>query len=380
MFYKNAIMYKLTEPIALSAEELSGALEAFKFTPCKSLEPMRYGFVPPIKGGSDFVHAANGCIAICAQQEDKILPASAINEALEKKVAAIFESESRKVHRKERQELKDELIFSMLPQAFTKNSRTYAYIDTRDDIIYVDASSPKKAEDLISALREAFGSLPCLPIGSVNSPATAMTNWVRNDCAPENFLIGDDGELHANKSDRIIRCKKQDMQEEVITTHIDSGMSVRKLAVSWKEGISFTLTDDLYLKKLVFDDKLIESANDRRAETWAEQFDADFIIMTGELRNLKNELLAACGGIREYELLDEPPAGKAQAADGTEDYSDSLYDDAKSHVRETGIATISSLQRCLRVGYNRAARLMDLLENDNIVSKPDHSGGREVIA
>ena len=58
---------------------------------------------------------------------------------------------------------------------------------------------------------------------------------------------------------------------------------------------------------------------------------------------------------------------------------DSVYEDAVRIVVESGKASTSLLQRRLRVGYGRAARLIDMMEKDGIVSSPDGSRPREVI-
>ncbi|MFA5678543.1 MAG: DNA translocase FtsK 4TM domain-containing protein [Pseudomonas sp.] len=64
--------------------------------------------------------------------------------------------------------------------------------------------------------------------------------------------------------------------------------------------------------------------------------------------------------------------------DGEED--DPLYDEAVRFVTESRKASISSLQRKLKVGYNRAARMIESMEMAGVVSSPDHSNSREVIA
>ncbi|HEY0703621.1 MAG TPA: DNA translocase FtsK [Candidatus Acidoferrales bacterium] len=67
------------------------------------------------------------------------------------------------------------------------------------------------------------------------------------------------------------------------------------------------------------------------------------------------------------------------AADGGEEVDDDLYQDAVRVVCEMGRASTSTLQRRLRVGYGRAARLIDLMEKDGIVGPPDGSKAREVL-
>lgn len=63
---------------------------------------------------------------------------------------------------------------------------------------------------------------------------------------------------------------------------------------------------------------------------------------------------------------------------GVEEY-DELYDQAVAFVSEQGQASISSVQRRLRVGYNRAARMIEMMEHDGIVGPADGSKPREVI-
>lgn len=58
---------------------------------------------------------------------------------------------------------------------------------------------------------------------------------------------------------------------------------------------------------------------------------------------------------------------------------DALYIRARVYVKETSRASISALQRELRIGYNRAARLIERLEEDGVVTEMNSSGGREVI-
>ena len=64
----------------------------------------------------------------------------------------------------------------------------------------------------------------------------------------------------------------------------------------------------------------------------------------------------------------------------SEGESDPLYDEALAFVTKTRKASISSVQRKLRVGYNRAARLIEQMEESGVVSEMGHNGSREVLA
>ncbi|CAM3800660.1 DNA translocase FtsK [Rheinheimera salexigens] len=69
-----------------------------------------------------------------------------------------------------------------------------------------------------------------------------------------------------------------------------------------------------------------------------------------------------------------------ESLEGDDDESDVLYDQAVAFVTETRRASVSGVQRKFRIGYNRAARLVEQMERSGIVSGPGNNGNREVMA
>ncbi|MEQ3636974.1 DNA translocase FtsK 4TM domain-containing protein [Alcanivorax sp.] len=78
--------------------------------------------------------------------------------------------------------------------------------------------------------------------------------------------------------------------------------------------------------------------------------------------------------------LNAPMPGMESAGEGSDDENDPLYDDAVAIVTESRRASISSVQRKLKIGYNRAARLVEAMEMAGVVTEAGNNGQREVIA
>ncbi|MGG8129935.1 hypothetical protein PGN77_11460 [Klebsiella aerogenes] len=64
----------------------------------------------------------------------------------------------------------------------------------------------------------------------------------------------------------------------------------------------------------------------------------------------------------------------------TDSYSDPLLEDAIKFVLDTARPSISSIQRQFRIGYNRAAHIIEAMESKGIVSAPRHDGTRAITA
>jgi len=294
MWFKNLYFFTFTRPFELSEDQLEKHLAEHLFTPCGSTEQSHFGWVNALgKHGQSTVHSANGNFLICARKEEKILPAPVIKDMIEAKVAQLEVEQARSATKKEREQFKEDIIFELLPRAFSRVTDTHAYINAEHNLIVVNSGSRGKAEDLLALLRKVIGTLPVTSVSPETAPDELMTDWLNEKSIGDNFTLGMEAEFHALGDDgAVVRVKNQDLDSDEIKTHLDADKYVVKLALEWDEAMSFILCDDLAIKRLKFFDVLQEQNDDIDSDDVVAKIDADFALMAGEINRLINDLLS----------------------------------------------------------------------------------------
>ena len=299
LLFKNLVIYRFTQPFTLSGMELEEKLQESRFRPCGSQDMSTYGFVGALgKTSKALVHENNDCLLFCAAREEKILPATVINDAVQERVEQIEQEQDRQIFSKERRSIKDDIIMELLPKAFTHQKFTRAYIDRRKGWLVVNTASFRQAEDLTSCLRGCLGSLPIAPPITKNQPCSVMTEWLDTHQPPDAFTICNSCELREPGEDGgTIIARDEDLNTDVIHQHLLSGKQVTKLHIDWRETLHGHLTDDLRFMRLKMADVFHEQLDAENCETLQQQLDSDFAMMSGTLRHFLSELIEAFGGI-----------------------------------------------------------------------------------
>jgi S-DNA-T family DNA segregation ATPase FtsK/SpoIIIE len=100
------------------------------------------------------------------------------------------------------------------------------------------------------------------------------------------------------------------------------------------------------------------------------------LVSPGEIKRIVDFLKGQGKPLYDESILEER---KAKEAEGDEEDFDEKYDEAVAFVAETGQASISLIQRRFRIGYNRAARIVEKMEEQGIVGPSDGVKPREVL-
>ncbi|MCK5720477.1 MAG: recombination-associated protein RdgC [Thiomargarita sp.] len=299
MWFKNLHIFRFLKPIQINAEELNEKLSQINFYPCGKMDMESVGWVSPLGSNNDsLVHSANNCFVVTTRLEEKILPASVIREFVNEKAEEIEMQQMRKVGRKEKNNIREEVLHDLVPRAFSRSNYLSAYIDATNAWLIIDTPNRKKAESFASFLRQTIGSLPVTSPKMQKLPAQVMTQWLVNESeCPPDFELGNACILSDKDHEgAIVNCKRQDLLAEEMQGHLEADKQVTRVALEWQDRLSFTLDDELVIRQLKPLD-LIDSERDESGEETPEQrFDSDFAMMTLELANLIKRIFELFGG------------------------------------------------------------------------------------
>ncbi|WP_153717653.1 recombination-associated protein RdgC [Eikenella corrodens] len=294
MWFKQCKAYRLPE--TPDAAVLAAALDEHRFAPPCGLDWFADGFAVPQPFGDELVFAANKTLGISLKREERVLPGAVIKTVLDEKIAKIEAEEARKVGRKERQELKEQIVDELLPRAFTRASRTDAVLI--DGYLLINQTG-NKAETLLSHLREALGGLRALPTITRRSVSELMTQWLLRGEADGQFELDDYVALvGAGDMGAEIRIKREDVTAEEVVQHVKCGKRVVELGLVWRESVVLVLTQDLTFKRIGYLDHLREDTQSQ-GDSSADVVAASQIIMTHALTSMLDELIIMLGGLQD---------------------------------------------------------------------------------
>lgn len=294
-FLKNVCIYRLSRDFKLDPETLEKQMAEFAFSPCGSQDMSRRGWVN-VTPEKLFIEHEDSFL-LCCQHQVKIIPNPVINDAVAERVAKIEADQGRKIRRIERLSIKDEVLHTLLPRAFSKNTSNYVWVDVAHQLVFVEATSARVAEDLLGLLRKTLGSLPVVPLMMATPIELTITEWLKKSAMPAGYAAGSEAVLKAIlENGGALRVSKQDLLSDEITTHIDAGKLATTLALDWQKRITFRLADDMTIKAIHYADDLRDQNDDIEREDIHSRMVADFILFKAEFGALLASLIDVLGG------------------------------------------------------------------------------------
>ena len=368
---KNAIVYKASLP---AIEAMAAHAAEVPFTPVPETMVNSYGFTPVVQTG-ELVTPIEGGYAMSVRYDEKILPQSVVKKLIAERAAAAEEESGVQLDKEAYGALKEKVMAELISKALVKTSVVTLFYHPETRLLIVPTTSKHMAGVAIALLIKACGAVETTTIHVSDLKGgltTRLTNYVEGDeQAFDGFKVGDSCLLKLKSQKASFDLDNLDTARQGIREALGAGMSCERMELE-HGTMSFKLTKDFQLRGIDFFGELTEAEEQERE-------DYDFAMLWRCEASIQLlQLVAAINAMCQLFGYKEG-AEKAGEQRAEEEIEDDLYAEAVAFVRETQRGSISSVQRKLLIGYNRAARMIERMEREGIVSPMKNDGSREVI-
>lgn len=295
--FKNLLVYRIAADWSTTVAAVEENLAKAVFIACGATQAMSSGWTwPRGVAHGPLLEVVGGQWLLKLMVEQKVLPATVVKRRSEELAAHIEQTTGHKPGKKQMKEIKDEAILQLLPLAFTKQAAMNVWLNPAQGLLMIDASSPARADDVVTQLVKAFDGLSVALLQTTESAAAVMAEWLVSGEPPHAFSVDRECELKSSDEMKsVVRYSRHALDIDEVRQHIASGKVPTKLALTWQGRVSFLLTDTMQIKKITFLDGVFEGQGASKAGK-EEAFDADAAIATGELGRLIPDLIEALGG------------------------------------------------------------------------------------
>jgi len=293
------MVYRIVAGWQATAEQVEDSLDAARFAECGATQALSMGWVEPrgIAHGP-LVEVVGEHWLLKLMIEQRVLPGSVVRRRVDELAERIEQETGRKPGKKAKKDLKEQVTQELLPQAFTKQGAIRVWIAPATGLLMLDAGSASKADEVVTLLIQSLEGLSLQLVQTAESPAVCMSAWLLDGVPPEGFSIDRECELKSgDEMKSVVRYARHALDIDEVRQHLQSGKAPTKLAMSWRDRVSFMLTDTFQIKKISFLDLVFEG---RDKPSKDEAFDADAAIATLELSQLIPQLIDGLGGEHDF--------------------------------------------------------------------------------
>ncbi|HET6629621.1 MAG TPA: recombination-associated protein RdgC [Woeseiaceae bacterium] len=296
--FRNVRFFRIDIAWPDSEQSLSEQLASAAFTPCGPWSERSAGFEPPT-GDPDGLLARRieGADLLRLRSQARLLPAAAIDDALEVRLEEWRQRMQAEPSSRERRKLKAQTRDELLPKALLKSQRTRGFVIASERLLAVDTLSDARTEQFLEHLRAALGTFDAVPLTYERPFADLLTRIFLGD-PPRGFVLGRECRMcDASDTKASIRCADMDLADPAVRRHVREGMRLTHLEIEFENVMRCTIDEKGGIAKL----KLVgsEVADDLADEDPLARLDAEFALLTGTLRQLVNALKQVLGGYEE---------------------------------------------------------------------------------
>lgn len=249
---KNTQIFKAVLP--QSTEQLAKHLEELPYGEIQDTHFYRDSFIPnPITG--ELVTPFTDGYSFIMRRDEKVIPPSTLNEEVNKAVASLEAEYGRKATRKERSDIKDDVLVTMLPRAFTKPKFITCLYLTGSNYLIVDTSSAVMASAVVRNLVKVCGSVKTTTIhisDIKNGLATRLKRYITEsefDVFGAGLQVGSEIKLSKPSTGEVIQYSGVDpITDSQLEENLEEGFIVEHVRFAYGDGlVQFTLNKQFRL-------------------------------------------------------------------------------------------------------------------------------------
>ncbi len=416
MIFTEASIYRLFE-FKHSLEELNEKLSKHRYSPIGDASTFAGGFINPMDPVLEEQAIQLGHLFGFAYrvEEKKVAPAK-VHELTRKRIKELEEKGSA-ITKQLESDIEDSARKELLRLEVPSVHVVTGFIDAKQNWLYLNTKSGKLCDYALGAMRKMIGSFRLMPARTAKNPSTILSNHLCREgvSLAKGLNVDFEGKLKA-------------VGEKASQKVTFDGIGLYENELAVLDGMDI-IEADLYLDKSVGEDDFQRwsfkfhtkkgdqpyqlskishiplSQDDYSGFGNGDQdtyYNADWLLTADLLHSLNQALGDSFGGFNDFEDK-EKPEGESVTPDKdgvvwlseiqkaaskglpegvtvtVGEVGQSLYSQAKALVISEQRASVSMLQRAFKIGYNRAAELIEKMEVQGVVTAPSHNGLREVL-
>lgn len=252
---------------------------------------------------SGFSTKPGDALMIMYYREEKVIVASDVKRRVSEKIAEIEENEMRKVYAKERNQMREEIVAKILPNAQARYwTVPIAFLSC--GLILVGGIG-KRADQALAELREVLGTLPLLPVHTEYPVHLALTqlakmqgDYTDADQDFSGFRITDDFQMQElEQHPPIARMKRTDVNMESVQSLLENKVMTHA-NLSWKGQVSFKLDPKMAVRRVRMDDSAFidDGAEEAEEVDYSGAMHASNLIELGILASFFEAFIQFLGG------------------------------------------------------------------------------------
>jgi len=292
--FRNLRFYRVHSAWPESESAVAARLQSREFKPCGPYSERSAGWERLHDYG--YCRRINGADFMQLRVQSRVLPAAALNEAVEARAAEYTARMQEPPSPRERRRLRAELRDELLPQALLKSERIGGCFLLAESTLGIDAGSDVKAERFLDQLRPCMPAFEFAPL-AYNDPLGPLLNALLMGEVVPDLGLGRECRLQ-DPSDKqaVALWRNVDLQAADVHQQLQNGMQLTHLAVEFDALFSGVLATDGRLSKLRWAESAIDdrpppasaAAPDPKDEL--AQADADAVLLSGAARQFLRTL------------------------------------------------------------------------------------------